>query len=332
MSNVFLDNIHLKRESKSYIDSLYAILTAAGRFKGPKYILSGLTGMAFKISVHEQLLPFSVTAYGQWIDEHKPAVKNIGLLSVADAGRTRHPTFRWYQEQAIIAVKQSLDRGLGVIYWIPEFGVIHGYDDADQVFYVQDGWHTESQVVLYDNFGLNLTPFWYYEIFGDRVGIALEEMVLESLRLAIDDWHTPYKTLPNTDIASGKLAYTFLREGLLGGAYDAGGARYILEAYAVSRTEIRDYLRDVEGCWPELVEARGCYEELGRVIPDMMECIQMKHGVQQIESNRIGKLILLLGTAEALEDQAIRHFQAISDRYPDCRRSTLPRWGVCSPR
>ena len=64
----------------------------------------------------------------------------------------------------------------------------HGYDDADQVFYVQDGRHAESQVVLYDNFGLNFTPFWYYEIFGDDVEITHEEMVLESLRIAIDDW------------------------------------------------------------------------------------------------------------------------------------------------
>ncbi|GAA0381141.1 hypothetical protein [Paenibacillus motobuensis] len=332
MSSVILDDIQLLRESKSYIDSLYAILTAAGRFQGPKYMLSGLTGMAFKLSVHERLLAMSVTAYGQWIEVHKPAVKNLGLLSVADAGRTRHPTFRWYQQEAVIAVKQSLDLGLGAIYWIPEFGVIHGYDDADQVFYVQDGRHAESQVVLYDNFGLNFTPFWYYEIFGDDVEITHEEMVLESLRIAIDDWHTPYRTFPDTSIASGKLAYTYLREGLQGGTYDEGGARYIFDAYAVSRTEIRDYLIDVEGCWPELLEARGCYEELSRMIPDMTGCIQMKQGTEQIDSDRVGELVHLLGVAEALEDQAIHYFQAISSRYPDLRRSTPPRWGAHSPR
>ena len=332
MSNVFLHNICLQRESKSYIDSLYTILTAAGRFQGPKYMLSGLTGMAFKMSVHEQLLPLSVSAYGQWGNEHKPAVTNLGLLSESDGGRTRHPTFRWYQEQAVIAVKQSLDRGVGVIYWIPEFGVIQGYDDADQVFFVQDGWNAESQVVLYKNFGLNFTPFWHYETFGDRVAIPLQDMVLESLRLAIQDWHTPYKTLPNTDIASGKLAYTFLREGLHVGAYDAGGAVYILDAYTVSRTEIRDYLRDVQGMWPELLGALNCYEEIVKMLPNMMCCMQENQGVRQIDSDRIAELVAELGVAEVLEDQAIRHFQVISERYPDRKRTTLPRWGAHSPR
>ena len=62
---------------------------------------------------------------------------------------------------------------------------------------------------------------------------------------------------------------------------------------------------DVEGCWPELLEARGCYEELSRMIPDMTGCIQMKQGTEQIDSDRVGELVHLLGVAEALEDQAI---------------------------
>lgn len=61
----------MKRESKSYTDSLHAVLTHAELFRGPKYALSGYTGMAFKLSIHERLLPMSVTAYGQWGDSHK---------------------------------------------------------------------------------------------------------------------------------------------------------------------------------------------------------------------------------------------------------------------
>ena len=235
MSSVLLHDIHMKRESKSYIDCQHAILTAAGWFRGPKHMLSGLSGMAFKISVHEQLLSFSVSAYGQWVSEHKPAANNVGLLPETDGGRTRYPSFRWYQEQAVLMVKRSLDRGLGAIYWLPEFAVISGYDDDDRVFYVQDGWSGEEQIVLYDNFGLNVTPFWYVETYADWIEIALEEQVLESVRLAIGDWHTPYKTLPDTAIASGKLAYAFLRKGLLSSTYDAGGAGY-LSIRAVKRT------------------------------------------------------------------------------------------------
>lgn len=332
MSSVCLDHIRMKRESKSYTDSLYAVLTAAHLFNGPKYMLSGLSGMAFKFTVHEDLLPMSVSAYGQWGDEHRPAVDNLGIFTVWDAGRTRHPTFSYYQEDAVRWVKNSLDRGIGVIYWIPEFGVIHGYDDEDRVFYVQDGWSKESQVVLYDNFGLNFTSFWYCQVFGEKVNAPIEDMILESLRLAIDDWDIPYKTLPNKDIASGKLAYTFLIRGLEKGEFDEGGAVYILDSYVYSRTEIRDYLRDIRGAWTELEKAFHLYEQLVHIVSDIKDCIKETAGVRRVDPERIQKLVTILTAAESLEEQAISHFRMLSDKHPDLKRSTVPRWGSHSPR
>lgn len=332
MPGVQLKHLSMKRESKSFTDSLYAILTAANLFHGPKYMLSGLTGMAFKFTVHERLLHLSVSAYGQWGAEHHPAIDNLGLFTVSDGGRTRHPTFRYYQQDAVRWVKDSLDAGIGVIYWIPEFGVIHGYDDGDRVFFVQDGWSAESQVVLYDNFGINITPFWYCQTIGGKVEVPREAMILESLRLAIQDWDTPYKTLPNTDIASGKLAYTFLVRALQKGDYDENGAVYILESYLYSRNEIRSYLHDAQGIWSELDEASALFEKLVGLISDIKECIHETDGVRQINRTRIDLLIERLTAAELLEDQAVHLFRRVSGQYPDLKRSTIPRWGAHTPK
>ncbi|MGM0881777.1 MAG: hypothetical protein ACQEXQ_12185 [Bacillota bacterium] len=332
MPGVQLKHISMKRESKSFTDSLYAILTAANLFHGPKYMLSGLTGMAFKFTVHERLLHLSVSAYGQWGAEHHPAIDNLGLFTVSDGGRTRHPTFRYYQQDAVRWVKDSLDAGFGVIYWIPEFGVIHGYDDEDRVFFVQDGWSAESQIVLYDNFGINFTPFWYCQVFGGKVEVPREAMILESLRLAIHDWDTPYKTLPNTDIASGKLAYAFLIHALQKGEYDESGAVYILESYLYSRNEIRSYLHDVQGIWSELDESYKLYDKLAELISDIKECIHEFEGVRHINRARIDLLIERLTAGELLEDQAVDLFRRIAGQYPDLKRSTVPRWGAHTPK
>ncbi|MFC0329873.1 hypothetical protein ACFOLF_31875 [Paenibacillus sepulcri] len=323
MSGVYLDHLIMKRESKSFTDSLHAVLTATNLFTGPKYMLSGYTGMAFKFSVHEQLLPMSVSAYGQWVTEHKPAIDNLGIWTAIDGGRTRHATFSHYRQEAVKWVRESLNRGLGVIYWIPEFGVIHGYDDEDGIFYVQDGRTDEDRIVLYDNFGLNFTPFWYCQSFGEKVEIPQEDMILESFRLAVYDWETPYKTLPGREIASGKLAYTFLTEALATGGYDERGAVYILDSYLYSRKEIRDYLHDILGIWHEADVAFSLYDRLVGETAAIENCIVEKRSVD---------LIAALKTAEMLEQQAMELFQTLSARYPDLKRTTIPRWGAHSPR
>lgn len=319
LSAVFLDHIRIRRESKSYIDSLYAVLTAAGLFEGPKYMLSGLTGMAFKFAVHERLLPMSVTAYGNWGDEHGPGVDNAGLLTISDGGRTRHPTFRRYQQEAVEATRHSLDRGIGVIYWIPEFGVIRGYDDEDRVFYAADGWSGEDQIVLYDNFGLNFTGFWYAEWVEERIHVPLETMALESMRLALDDWATPYKTLPNTDIGAGKLAYHYLAQALRSGDYDADGARYIIDSYLYSRGEIRRYLSDLALLWPQLSDAAGLYERIGESFEGW--------GLDDVPA-----LVRAIEKAEAFEENAMAIMGSISLAYPDPKRAILPRWGKHTSR
>jgi hypothetical protein len=322
----------MKRESKSFTDSLYAVLTAAGLFDGPKYTLSGLSGMAFKFSVHKRLLPMSVSAYGQWGTEHRPAVDNLGIFTESDGGRTRHPTFRYYQREAIRWVKRSLERGIGVVYWLPEFGVIHGYDDEDGVFFVQDGRSTESHIVLYENFGINSTPFWSIQLFGDRVKIELSAMVLESLRMAIHDWVTPHKTLPDTEIASGKLAYAYLVGGLDRGGYDERGAVYILKSYLYARREIENYLHDVREALPGLNEAAEIYSELVRTVSPIDGCMAEKEGAMRVNPNCVGELREMLLEAESLEERAIETFRAISARYVDRKRSTVPRWGIHTPR
>lgn len=330
---MILNEIHLKRESKSFTDAMYAVLTAAGRFDGPKFMLSGLSGLAFKFSVHDRLLPMSVTAYGHWGTEHQAATDNLGVFTVTDGGRTRHPSFEIYQQDAVEGVKKSIEAGIGVVYWLPEFGVIHGYDEEDRVFYVQDGWSGETHVVLYDNFGINMTPFWYYQAFGKGVAIPLKAAVLESLRLALQDWEIPYKTRPDTSIASGRLAYQYVIQALEQGDFDRPGATYIIDSYVYSRREIRDYLSEVKQLLPGLDRVHSLYAELISIFTE--ECVASllrSQGELQLEEDALPAWSALFVRAEALEARAMALCRTISERYPDPTRSILPRWGAHTAR
>ncbi|MDR9852604.1 hypothetical protein RJP21_03180 [Paenibacillus sp. VCA1] len=331
VSEVILE-LEMKRESKSFTDSLYAILTGAGLFSGPKYMLSALSGMASIFSVHERLLPFCVSAYGEWGTVHKRAADNLGIFTVTDAGRTRHPTFKSYQQDAVEWIKASLDRGLAAVYWLPEFGVIHGYDDADRIFYVQDGFSSESRIVLYDNFGINSTPFWYAQIFGGKVDIPVKDMTLEALRMALDDWETPYSVPPDRKIASGRMAYSYYISALERGDFDARGAVYILDSFRVSRNEIMLFLQDTAILFPGLNEAVKCYEQLVCNFGAPDRWVDAESRGRALSSHVVPALVDILKEAERLEEHAMRIFKKISGQYPDLNRSTVPRWGLHSAR
>ncbi|MDT0121014.1 hypothetical protein Q9R46_00050 [Paenibacillus sp. RRE4] len=332
MAENMLEHLVMTRESKSFVDSLHAILRHTGQFQGEKYMLAGYTGMAFKLSVHKRLLPMSVTAYGQWGVAHQGGIDNLGLFTIYDGGRSRHPTFAYYQQDAVNWVRRSLDEGKGVIYWMPEFGVIYGYDDADRVFYVQDGWSKEPHILLYDNFGLNFTGFWYCQIFGDQVQLTEQEMVLESLRLAMEDWDIPYRLLPDQNIASGRLAYDVWIEALRSGDYDGAGAAYLLDSYCQSRTEIQMYLHDVRGLWTELDLALTCYTQIAERIQQMRALLVREENGLVLREDTNEQLAQWLGQAKLLEEQAVDSFRNISAQYADRKGSTVPRWGTHSAR
>jgi hypothetical protein len=53
---------------------------------------------------------------------------------------------------------------------------------------------------------------------------------------------------------------------------------------------------------------------------------------RRVDRKSIQALIEILTTAESLEEQAMSHFLTLTNKHPDLKRSTVPRWGSHSPR
>ncbi|MDP5272862.1 hypothetical protein [Chengkuizengella axinellae] len=312
-----VSNIKLIRESKSFIDCLHAVLLAANLYKEPKYMLSGKSGMAFKFCVHRELLPLSVTSYGQWEAEHHEGMENVGILSNSFAGYTRHPTFPLYQEAAIFKIKQSIDKGIAVIFWEPEFCVIHGYDDEEQIFFYTNGLDEEEKVVLYDNFGLNITPFWYVHIVTGKADVSDREAIQMSLQTAIMEWETSHKTPPDTSIASGRLGIQYWINALECGKFDQRGAAYILSAAIQSKCEITSYMNEVQGMIPQVSSACKIYLKLSSLYEEFR---RLKH-------DDTFELIRGLKEAMNMEEKAIKELKKVTSTFPNSY-PWVPRWGT----
>lgn len=264
-----LEGVTLVKETRAYIDCLYSVLTAAGKFKGSKYLLSGMTGFAFIFSAHKELIVASTEMYGLRTAAFR-SLDILGYYSEVYSGLKNYLTFPLHQKRAIIRAKESIDEGLGVIVWAPgitDFGVIYGYDDEDGVFLYKDRHHKDEQILLYENLGRVEANFWMCQIIGGSIEKDIRDIYLDSLEFAIDIWETPYidEIVHNRAMASGRKAYEYLINGMKKDDFYDKGAGKIIYYNMIAREEAYHYLNDVKEELPEFYQAYLKYKELHEV-------------------------------------------------------------------
>lgn len=293
-------NLTIDRDSTSYINSLYSVLVGSQLFQGPKYMLSGMTGMAFKFTVVEGISPVSVNSYGPWAKENWTAVNNLGIYNETKADRCRHRTFPLMQKNAIKDIKESIDKGLGVIYWIPHFGVIYGYDDEQKIFYYMEGedyYHKgnqsllEGKIVTYDNILLNQSLIWFYQTFDEKKVKKIKDIYKDSFILALFDWKKGNKSGKS---ASGLAAYDFMINEMKSENINAQGAAYVLDTYTTSKFEIFQYINEVKREIPELEKASGLYSTVYDIYSEIKRMIRFQNRYSKVLPTQFNSLVELL--------------------------------------
>lgn len=299
----------------SYIDSMYGVLCGSGMWKEDVTMLMGMTGAAFHFIVHETCSPSSVTVY-DWQNEHFIMMDRIGIHS--DLYNfwfdNRLNTYDLQREAAVRRIKESIDRGVGVIAWAPtkilEFGIIKGYDDDDGVFYVQDCTGQEADPLLYKNLGKSEVPMLSYQIPIQKVEIDREKAYRESLRFAVNEWNKDFHVSPS--YASGRKAYDYLAASLEKGNFDSFGLAYILSVYADSKQCIAGYLEflntgsEMAG---SLDKTASLYKEAAGNFKQMAELFPFS-GVNGVgctaDRSKAPEIMRLVKETKPLEEQAIK--------------------------
>ena len=242
-----LENVKMGQTWTSYVAAAEGALRCAGLWEGETWKLMGMTGIGFHFIIHKQVCASGATVY-DWISEHLGAMDRIGVYSqVYSFMDIRMNTFGKIREDAIAAIKDSVQKGRPVLIWAPtgilEFGLIIGYDDEDDVFFVMDCTGRECDPMLYSNLGLSDVPMLFYQIFRDKVAVNPEKTYVDSLRFGLSEWEKEYHISP--DYASGRKAYEFLIAAMKSGDIDDFGLAYSLAVYADSTRCIAKYLRFV---------------------------------------------------------------------------------------
>ncbi len=315
MSGKNLENIINGCTWTSYMSGVYGVLNAAGMWKDDLYKLMGMTGMAFHFIVHKTCCPSSVTVY-DWLAEHTAMMDRVGVHSDSYQAYydSKLSTYPLKHKDAVERIKQSIDRGTGVVAWAPtrilEFGVITGYDDEDGVFLVTDCTGQKVDPLLYENLGKSDVPMLFYQIFKEKVEVDAAKAYRDSLQFAVSEWNKEFHV--NSDYASGRKGYDSLLTSLENDSFDTFGLAYILAVYADAKRNAAQYLKFLSGGsygFGGIDKAAVRYEQVADRFGKMSEMFPFsgENGAgSTAERRKAPELLVLAKDSKALEEEAMQ--------------------------
>ena len=292
---------------RSYIDCLYALLTSAGLFHLPKYMLSGMTGMAFKFVIHRRLLPSSLDLYS-WQEENWQAVNSLGIYNETYTGSPMNATFPLYQRRTLHKIITSINEGRAAIGWELErsiFCLYTGYHEDEEVLFFSNSSSKEDEVLLFDNLGLVSEGYWFVQIIGGAIERDYRDIFLQSLECAVREWNTEYKVSP--EYGSGKRAYQNLLEAFDNQNFNYNGAYYILEPYIDIKTEISSYMDMVIKEIPDLANVAHLYHRLAETLSPLKQIKLTGKPLHDIKY--IPEAAKIFRDAMLIEDTAIKELE-----------------------
>lgn len=309
MAGKRISGVSIQRESDSYTDALFAVLKKVNYFDGPKYMLSGMTGMTFKFISHKRMLVPSRYLYHLDTDSWR-AVDRLGIYNEIYSGFKTNPTFPLYQKRAIERVKESIDRGMPAIFWEPNgilFGVINGYDEEDGVFFYQDLHHKEDQIMLFSNVGKVGATFWMFQVIGERIEKDIRDIYLDSMECCVDEWETGDNVAPfaRYEYGSGRKAYDFAIAALEEDSFDETGALVILDYAIISKEQTYLYFQEIKNEFYGMEEIAERYKNVSDIFKAMRETVpSVIRRDYKIDRERLPMLISCLKEGKEEEERA----------------------------
>jgi hypothetical protein len=298
----------------TYAGSMMNILKHCGMWESHRDLADfmGMTGIAFQFIVHKACASSSVTVY-DWEADHPAFLRRIGVktdfcFSV--------PNQSDYQKVCRIAeqeIKDSIHAGRGVVLWgidTGEFGIVKGYDDEDQIFYVsgigtRNG--AQSHPILYCNLGRTFQPapimYCHYpvsyesrdehDIWADSLKFYVKYMRDSKVR---------------GDFAQGLVAYDHWIRAM-DTAFEPFGLRYITGVYAERKMLAYQYFQGRSKLLkPDFAETwRSVKDIFEKMHFDVLEqdfsgWNHLHKPVSEVQAKQIRSLLV---QAKSLEEQAV---------------------------
>ncbi|SFB59888.1 hypothetical protein SAMN05216312_11641 [Cohnella sp. OV330] len=286
--------------------------------------IMGYSGLAFMINIHEETVDITgPTASFDWGSTFARGMNNLGFKCKYVGTITSPPVAPTLEEiEAGLALAQkSIDRGIPVMAWdlfVPEFGVIYGYDDDAQTLRCKD-------VVKDDD--LPYTKLGHGQI-GELFVFGIEssfeanknDSLRDALEMIIDHARVPITRLDGKPFRNGIAGYHAWRKAFEAQTVEDLGNSYNSGVVSDAREYAAEFLRRVSADWKEVpvfgselselsLAASEHYQKAADALVKMREMFPMWQGGEPNKPEHAEIAISLLETAQVEEEQGVQKLE-----------------------
>ncbi|WP_159886919.1 hypothetical protein [Paenibacillus puerhi] len=292
--------------------SMYAILQYTDKKDAYTLVdLMGLSGHAFRINIHPQdVSPAGPTMFSP-TELLEKGLRILALTSEQLHGfRTPAPPEKL--EEAVKFAQETIDRGIPAIGWslfIPEFGVIYGYDDEKQELHCKDP--SQDGPLPYSK--LNELPLNFVFMLRVRDSIPVDRMqaLQTALKNIVSFAHEEAPTL-SKEFRHGLAGYDAWIEAFRNRTVNPFGNAYNAEVVGDAREFAVQFLRSLPGTWSGETglssqmdalaeEAANHYEEVAEAFRVFQCLFPHPHGGEPNDTKNAEAAIALLERAKENE-------------------------------
>ncbi|KIL38029.1 hypothetical protein SD70_29130 [Gordoniibacillus kamchatkensis] len=308
-----------KRCKTSFAGAVYAVLPYSGR--DCQYSLSdvmGLTAQAFRLTVEEENIDATGPTMYFWESKFHDGLINLGLES-EHAGDGGAPPTPFMLNKGVSHIRRSIGKGMPVVAWdlaAPEFGIIYGYDDPEQLLYAEDA--RGKKQIPYDGLGRGMSGGLFVMSVTGEKRIDEWEAVRGALDMAI---RHAYGELTFVGYVCGLEAYDCWKEAFLKHRVDPIGNAYTLDIVADARAYAADFLNGLAIKLEDAgrgdsaflaADAARHYGEAAVALKELSLLFPFPSGGAPNEPETAETAVELIGRAQSAEGAGVRLLERLS--------------------
>lgn len=216
---------------------------------------------------------------------------------------------------ALDLIHHSIDRGIPALSWdvfVPEFGVIYGYDDKDRMLTVMECMRDDK--LPYDHLGRGTLEDLFVLALEERTEKDRRSMLRDALSMILDHYHG--KEAPTHLGERGLRAYDVWMDAFRGGKIEPNGNAYNIAVVQDARWYAADFLSEIGVGWQGddssderirtlSAEAAQLYRDIAEQMQELATLFPFPSGGDpNTEANR-ERAIHVLQLVKSLEEQVV---------------------------